>query len=107
MMCASLFTLSYEDFEKDIVKKMVKNLMLSSSEKGNEFKNIKFHFVYLSLVKEIFGILHKNMNKEEIPKALEMYIQENLMKVVGEFEVLGEKLKNKFLKFSSIEDFGF
>ena len=64
MMCVSMFTLTFEEFDKEFMKKMVKNLLSSSSEKGNEFKDIKFHFIYLKMVSEIFSILHKNMNKE-------------------------------------------
>lgn len=106
MLCLSLFSLSHDEFATNYSKKFMK-MVITALEKPNEFKDIKPHMVYLKLINEIFNILHANVGKEEVPKALELYIQENSGKLMREFEVLGEKLKNKMLKCSCVEDFGF
>ena len=81
MLCLSLFSLSYDEFTTNYSKKFVK-MAMTALEKPNEFKDIKPHMVYLKLINEIFNIVHMNINKEEVPKALELYIQENSEKLM-------------------------
>ena len=83
--------------------------VLLDSRKGDKsedewFNDNKRHFIFFKLCSRIFEIIHQNIKldeegeKKKTYKRIEDHLQNNMEKIVREFERLGEEYKNSILK---------